>query len=276
MSEDTLLKALASRVREQQSQSTGDEALWERYAAGQLSDEELQDLLSRTPTEDAERMQAVFAPLEQDFKEQIVNAATETLSADGSPDHSKTGANTTNVVSIQSRRNKLYAPLAVAATLLLAIGTWQFGSGSSRSLPLPEYELSVLGGSAFRSAEAQQPILEYASGDRLDIRLTPATRVDGAVQGRVYAQTSQGFVPLSAMKVEIAPAGAMRISGRIGDEVVLNSGVNTVVVVIGQQTDSPDAAELFRRFEQGGSEHLELKGKDWHAWRIELVFDAQS
>ena len=274
MSEDTLLKTLASRVREQQPDDRVDDALWDQYAAGELSEEELHDLLSRTSSSDAEKMQAAFAPLDQAFKGQLVSSATEQLAKGGPGIDEEVKVESDKVVSIESRRSKFFAPLAVAATLLLAIGTWQLGFQTQGHLPLPAYELAVLGGSEFRSTDTAVTLPEFAAGDRLEIRLTPATAIDSTVEGRVYAQTSQVLMPLESMDFELAPTGAARISGRIGDAVLLNSGTNTLVVVVGQEDRLPDEAKLFRLFEQSGPLERVLLGDGWQAWRVPLVFEA--
>lgn len=273
MSEDTLLKSLASRAREQQSDDWVDDALWDRYAAGELSDAELQDLLTRTSSADAGKMQAAFAPLDQAFKDQLVNAVSAQLADTGTGIDEEVKADDDKVVSIQSRRRKLFAPLAVAATLILALGTWQFGFPPSDSLPFPDYTLSVLGGSEFRSTDITTTIPEFSVGDRLEIRLIPATAANGEVEGKVYAQSAEALLGLQSMDVELAPTGAARITGRVSNSGPLNRGANTLVIVIGQKERLPDATRLFRLFEQEGPLERELQGDGWQAWRIPLVVD---
>ncbi len=274
MNDDKLLNELASRAREQQSEDWVDDALWDRYAAGELSDEELEELISRTPAEEAQKMRAAFEPMELDFTEHLATLATEQLNKKDSGETEHASDDSGRVVSLQSRRRKLVAPLAIAATLVLAIGTWQFGQRAPETSSLPAYELALLGGSEFRSTQNTTDLPVFANGDRLELRLTPATAVKDPVDSRVYVQTSQELLLLEEMNVELAATGAARISGRVGDAVHLTRGSNTLVVIVAQGGELPATRELLRRLEQGSDAGQVIQGSGWQAWRVELAFDA--
>ena len=100
--------------------------------------------------------------------------------------------------------------------------------------------------------------------------------VEKVLLQRLMAKMAELFLvmPLESMDFELAPTGAARISGRIGDAVLLNRGTNTLVVVVGQEDRLPDEAKLFRLFEQSGPLERVLLGDGWQAWRVPLVFEA--
>ena len=113
---------------------------------------------------------------------------------------------------------------------------------------------------------------DVAFFSRKDDKIEAAkAEIDAAGPGKVFAEVTQGLIPLDAMSVDVAPTGAMRISGRVGDAVMLNRGANTLVVAVGQSGELPDAAELYRRLDQSGDSSLEIQGSDWQAWRIRLA-----
>lgn len=269
MNDDTLLTALAGEARKQKAADQLDPR-WERYAEGTLSDGELTDLVASVTAEEATALKAAFAPLGESFQQQISERIQTELAAIDklSTDVKQETESDSKVVNFEARNRKVFAPIAFAATVLLAFGLWQFGSGQSGfsdavQSSLPGYELSLLGGSTFRSgAPAELP--EFTGGDRLELRLVPATATQQPMEARLYAKTAAGFERAEQAIISIAPSGAVRITGRLGTELELVQGSTSLLVVIGLEGSLPELGQLFETLEKKEV----VVGSDWQAWRV--------
>ncbi len=279
MSDDTLLKALAEQARSQNGIDSADLELWEKYAASSLGDDEFQALLARTPTEEVERLKSAYAPLKQDFKDSLATSIIGQLDSSNNgikakdPESSEKAA---NIVTLNTWRKKIFAPVAVAATLLLAVGAWQFGLQAPGVAATPDYTLSLLGGSAFRSSQAVEDVPVFSGGDRLEIRLTPSTAIDTVFVGSVFADSGQELVALPGVLIDRASTGAFRLTGTIGETLPLDEGPQRLIVLVHSEGNAPKLAKLYKQLNIIENSLNPLVGNGWQAWRVDVAVDSGS
>jgi hypothetical protein len=117
----------------------------------------------------------------------------------------------TGVVSLEGRRRArrrwttwLAVPLAAAAALLLV--------ARPRPTALPGYELVATGGLREVRGLGDQPdrIQRLAPGSVLDVKLRPATAVQGSVLAMAFAVQGGRADPVSPI-IEVAPSGAVSV-----------------------------------------------------------------
>ncbi len=220
MNEDEILARVGEHVRGEQK----DDALFERVARGEATPEELAEL-ERAAADDAELAARLAAsrPLDADVIDRIAARAPKPAP----------------VVPIASRsrlRQRLVlaaGPLALAAAML-----FYFTSQRGPSLAeLPAYAVSATGEQAMRGPAEPAARLRVsrspARDAKFEIVLRPATAPAGKVVAYAFtfATPAADPAPLEA-KVEIAPEGAVRLSGPSR----AIAGVKEVRIVVGEPT----------------------------------------
>lgn len=238
MSEDRLLRDLGHLAREEEGAERArlDER-WDRLAAGTLTSEEEAELraLAGTSPEAREAWEA-FRPLGPEFQARVVERI-----ANERP---------------KERRGRLL-PFPPAAR----IGGWLTAAAAAAAVlvvllrpgaPLPDYQIaSVSGGSS--ETRGEQPG-DFAPGDRIEVRLRPATAARGRLEARLFL-LREGEVRRLETQSEVDSDGAVRMNGSLGD---LRPGTWTLWAVVGRPGDLPDPGELRSR---GGPSREE----DWVA-----------
>lgn len=187
----SLEEQLAAAARE----STRDDALLERLAAGQLTPAERLEL-ERRASVDPDLRQAIelCQPLDAASRERVVHRLTEGRS---------------NVVALEPRRARRWVMggLALAAGLTAAIVLPRL-LGTS---PATNYTLEASGDATQRSAPSDGP-LKVSAGSRVVLVARPAsaTTPPGHVQASIAPGAGGSFQPLEAT-VDRAPDGAVRV-----------------------------------------------------------------
>jgi hypothetical protein len=193
--------------------------LWEDLAQNRLSDEER--ALLRVLSEDDATLSAklnAFSPLGADFENRVVERVARERSA--------------------RRRRLLFrvalsAPLAAAAVIALALLIPR--EGSERDT-LTTYELTISAGAQETRARTQaQARPRFEPGTRVDITLTPAARVEGAVEAAAFLARGDELRPLDA-PIERASSGALRMRGR-ASALFANAPIGqwTLIVIVGSE-----------------------------------------
>ncbi|RMH16798.1 MAG: hypothetical protein D6696_17360 [Acidobacteria bacterium] len=142
------------------------------------------------------------------------------------------------------------AALAAAALVLLL-------QPAAHLAPLPAYDLVLHG--AVRERRSTAPPASgdegriFARGNLFDLQLVPAGEVEGPVAVRVFRDGGSGFEPWTqAAELATIEGGAIRIRGRLGEDLDLPPGEWRLVVAIGRPGELPAAADLRRDETAGG------------------------
>lgn len=231
---DALLASIGTHVREEQK----DDALFESIARGDAAAADREALEARGATDgDVALRLAASQPLGADVIDRITERALGALQA-GAPARVETPVEkpAAKVVPISwARRLVLGAgPLALAAGLLLyVVAGPKLGTGGA---DLPTYGVTASGAQEMRGPGEHGDHLRLARGKdgRFELVLRPATAPPAKVVAFAFAVGAAGGDP-SALdaKIEVAPEGAVRITGRSS----MLEGASTVRVVVG----APDA-----------------------------------
>jgi hypothetical protein len=235
MSEDRLLRELGHLAREEDGAERArlDER-WDRLAAGTLTAEEEAELhaLAETSPEAREAWEA-FRPLGPEFQARVVARIA------------------------RGGRGRVL-PFRPA----LRIGGWLTAAAAAAAItvmlllpdaPLPDYQIaSVSGGSS--ETRGEQPG-DFAPGDRIEVRLRPATAVRESLEAQLFL-LREGELRRLETRSEPDPDGAVKMNGSLGHD--LQPGIWTLWAVVGRPGDLPAPAEL--RLQGGRS-----REEDWIA-----------
>jgi hypothetical protein len=266
MSEDRLLRRLGQVAREEREAEQGrfDER-WDRLAAGNLTAEEEAQLraLAEAAPEAREAFEA-FRPLGADFQARVVEAVSAEL------------ANQAPEVESQESRSRLL-PFRRTATRL---GGWVAAAGTAaatlllllRSLtplpPLPVYAAALsLGDQTFRG-EAGKPtgLPVFGPGSQLTLIVSPQQPVTGPVEAHGFLARGAEIGPWEPEpRFEVADSGAVRLQGRLGQEIRLQPGNWRVWIVVGRPGKIPPTDELLSKLRAGRTRH-----EHWQAVHADL------
>lgn len=261
MDNDKLLKTLGEHARRQAVEHVlGDR--WDAYCAGRLSEEELRQLHDQLPIVlDGEKIEEAFKPLSEEFREAMF---TQSKRQAGTPVDE--GEIEQNVTTLKPRRIFL-VPAALAATLLAALGVSLLLLSSKDFAPLPRYEAVLVGGTEFRSQELTESERNFNQGEQLQLTFTPASRIDETIEGSAWLINGLAVQHLDQVDFEFAESGAVRLAGRIGQELPGAPGKYRLLVSIGLPKAALSAKDLVSRFEEEG----QLSGQGWQAWHFEYT-----
>ena len=246
MTDDEVLARIGERARDEQK----DDARLERVARGTASAEELAELerAAEADPELALRLEG-SRPLEARTVDRIVasvNASPKpdpTVSAEAEkkrpghelrtdrPNSGRAPLASSAAPFWKSRLVLAAGPLALAAAVLVYIAAARGPTGPE----LPPYSVTASGEEPMRGPATSSTRLHLtnARNARFELLLRPATAPQGKVVAYPFTFTGPGSepVPLDA-KVEIAPEGAVRLSGSSR----LLEGVQEIRIVLGAPT----------------------------------------
>jgi hypothetical protein len=237
---DRVLARVGAHVREEQK----DDARFERIARAEASDAE-RAALEREAAEDPELAARLEGsrPLDPAFAERLAARLAPSRSA----------APPLPFAPRRSRRVAIIAgPLAIAAAMVLFLSQQR-----GPSLPdLPTYVVSATGEQAMRGPAEPSTRLHVGrdkrDGDaRFEVELRPATATPSKVVAYVFAIGALAAAgdepsPLEA-KVEVAPAGAVRITG----EARRLAGVRELRIVVGAPSEIGKFDDALARAKSG-------------------------
>jgi hypothetical protein len=270
MHDEDLMKALGRAARAEPSP----DARYDALAAGTLSDAERDALLEEAArSEAAAEAYDAFRPLGAEFQARVVHrilagrgAAPGGDREAAAPGPAAAPAEARKVVPFPVRTARRFIPLALAASVLVAVGLVMLrGEGGG---PLPGYGLTLEGQVMLMRGEAPPAeAAPFAPGNRFRLVLTPERDVAGEVEARAWVQTPDGRVePLAAPAARIAETGAVLIEGDVGGDVQLPQGESTLFVVVGRAGALPDAGEATAAVGAEGRAQADA----WTAWAIPL------
>ncbi|MEL7450380.1 MAG: hypothetical protein AAFN78_14290 [Pseudomonadota bacterium] len=252
MTDDNLLKALAATAREDEAADTLDKD-WDRYSAGELTEAEAAELAAKPGQPDGAA--EAFRPLSDDFRAALVKQAQEQLATE----QTAPAAPVSNTVAFPSKPRRVFAPLALAATVVMGVAlSLRMLPGPAEVQTLPGYSASLQGGSEFRSDPQAVDVPVFQPGDRLELRLVPDTAVDGEVTGLAIAPASNNRNLFSDVQVDVAPTGAARVVGIVGSD----AGNYRLIVAIGRADAMPAEGELAAALADSSN----AEGPGWQAW----------
>jgi hypothetical protein len=144
----------------------------------------------------------------------------------------------------------LATAMAVAAALLLFLRTPATPSLDT----LYAAELSG-GAQALRGGDAE-PSRVFVPGSLLTLVLSPNPPVSDPVEARGFLDRGTGLVPLEPEPAfEIGSSGAVRLRGRVGEEVRLPPGEQRIWVVVGRPGKIPSVRELESELREQRTRH---------------------
>jgi hypothetical protein len=229
---DPLLRDLTQTARDEMARERIllDER-WDRLSAGTLSAEEEAELRALAASSEEGRLALeAFRPLGDDFQDRVVRAIR---------------APAAKVLPFSRRAARWGGGVAAAAALAAALFLTL-----SHPAALPEYRAELSGGNRRQRSEINANARRFAPGSPLEIVLRPQTAVEGEVEVRFFLQGEGELRPVS-LPAEIAPGGAVRISGVLGWEIAIPPGDWTVWSVVGRPGELPDEAALRARLAAG-------------------------
>jgi hypothetical protein len=262
MHDEDLMKALGRAARAEPSP----DARYDALAAGTLSDAERDALLEEAArSEAAAEAYDAFRPLGAEFQARVVNRLLGERAGTGAAPAAPQ-APTRKVVPFRARVVRRFVPLALAASVLVAVGLVMLRAGGDGSLP--GYGLTLEGQVTLMRGEAPPATAApFATGNRFRLVLTPARDVADDVEARAWVRTPDGRVaPLAAPAARVAPSGAVLIEGDVGGDVRLPPGASTLLVVVGRAGALPDAGDAAAAVDASGR----AQADDWSAWAIPL------
>jgi hypothetical protein len=121
--------------------------------------------------------------------------------------------------------------------------------------------------SAAGSPPAERPApSRFVPGNSFEMVLTPSAAVAGRLEVATFEQRDGRLLAWPA-PVAISEHGAVRIAGRVGEDIRLPTGDSSLVVVVGRPGSLPSAAELGDRLARGEP----LAGGGWVAFALEVT-----
>ncbi len=199
---------------------------WDALARGELSDEERAALRAE---EDADALAPLFEPLGEDF----ANALAAKVLAERAPASAKPEG---EVVSLRARRGARVVRYALPGIALAAAALlYVLATGDPAGEPaLPAYTVEVHGGDqALRGAPAASTErVRLSPGSRIEVVARPATPVTAPVAAEVTVRDASGATRPWTGGVEVAPSGAVRLTGTLGEDLVLSPGEATLEVTL--------------------------------------------
>jgi hypothetical protein len=156
--------------------------------------------------------------------------------------------------------------VGAAVALVAVVGLYlSVQTPGSLGPPLPGYDLTLQGQSAFRGTEptASPERVAFANGTRFELLLRPETTIPEQIDARVWWIGQDGPRALP-VEPSVANRGLLLIDGEVGTDWVLPPGDAELLVVVGRTGSLPDARALLRRLDTA----RRLDTDDWDAWRI--------
>ncbi len=247
MSEDQLLRDLGHVARLENREEELLDERWDDLSAGTLSpDEEAELRALAAESEQGQEAWDAFRPLDKKFRAQVV----ETLRA--RTPRTTSGAKTAagplawlGKALTVPRLRWVMAPAAAAAAAVLLVFLWP----AEEQVALPDYHLTLAGGvRELRSASGEQvgsdsPV--FVPGNRLRLNIRPDVAVEGEVEVRLFGYRGGELTRWPEPPVTAADSGSFHVDGVFGQEIDLEPGEWTIIVVVGRPGELPTTEELF-------------------------------
>lgn len=272
---DSLLASLGARLRERDAEEQARlDDRWDALAADTLTPAERDALVEEAQASDEGRMALeAFTPLGPAFQAKLlhklkarraagpeVGEPGEEASDDRGPEEeptADTGGRGGTVVPMPIRSGP--GPMrtarppawrrfaALAAVLVAAVSGW-FLVARTDSKVVPHYAVEVTGGAQPLRGDDTTDAARLVTGTRVSIVLRPSTTVEGEIDCAMFLALGGEVVPWPiGERAEIAASGAIRIAGRLGDELPLRPGATAVLAAVGRPGDLPEASAVAAR-----------------------------
>jgi hypothetical protein len=249
MSDAPWLRELAqvNREREAEERSRLDER-WDRLSAGELTPEEEAELKALAETsEEAREAYEAFRPLGPDFQARVVSAV-------------RAQEPQARVLPFRraARRYGGWLMAAVAAAALFL-----FVRNPASMPPLPAYKARLSDGAReYRgAAEPSAGPSVFFPGTQLTLEVTPEQAVTGPLEAHAFLARGTDILPWEPEPpLDLSPQGAVRLRGRLGEEIRLPPGEWKIWVVIGRPGKLPPTDEIMAGLRAGRTRH-----PDWQA-----------
>lgn len=220
---------------------------WEALTRGELSETEQAALLAE---DEAGELGPLFAPLGVDVTEAMTAKVLAAMAREATPGeviplHAHRGASAAptvvpTVVPTTSRTPRRWARWVVPLVAMAAGVLWTVGLGD-RGEALPAYGIERMGGDrALRAGEApQEAIMRLSPGGRVVLVARPAVEVEGPVVADVEVRQAAGPPVPWGGTMEVSEAGAVRLTGTVGADLLLPVGEGMITIVV-RRDDDPD------------------------------------
>lgn len=262
------MEELARVAREEETRENEELERWKAFSAGTLSVPEEAELRAAAgESEETAAAWEIFRPLEAEFRARLVDRlrrqTRQSTSASGDAAELATVPLTRRfIAALRSLTGPRWMiPVAVAAALAMLL----LPAGQGR--PIADYHLDWSGSvQPLRSPEspADGQVSVLATGNRLELLLTPETAVEGPVAARVFVAGGAVVAPLEGARPRVSETGSVRLTGVVGREIRLPAGEWELLVVVGRPRHLPSADELVAR--TAGSPRI--RTRQWLAWKL--------
>lgn len=231
MKDKELMRSIARAAKRDANEDRLDPR-WDDVSRGEMDAPALESATHENDPNVAE----AFAPLDQDFRAQLVASATAAL---GDNDEQETS---TNVVPLPTRRKSTWV-FALAASALLSVGlaTTMLDHNASDGGALPNFTHSFRGTAEVRTPSDTQTTPRVRVDQTFELNLAPQTAYSGQPQVRIYAQLENGEQIITPDNMEVAPTGAIRLQASAAS---LGVGNTTLIVVISDGSWPPGDQRL--------------------------------
>lgn len=152
---------------------------------------------------------------------------------------------------------------AAAATAAAAAALFLFVRTPAPLPALPAYtaHLSVGAQSSRGTAEPSSGLPVFIPGTRLTLDLRPEQAVAESVEAQAFlARGADIFLWKPEPPLDLPPGGAVRLQGRLGEEIRLQPGEWRIWIVVGRPGKIPPADKIVAELRAGRTRHA-----DWHA-----------
>jgi hypothetical protein len=252
-----LLDQLSQAAREQAlDEKKRLDSRWDRLAAGQLSEDEHDELLGLADVSgEAYEAYQAFKPLGPAFEKRVAAAILARQQAEAEerlapPDTEEKIAALPVPVPPAGRRGRYFGGAAVAL-LSMVVAFIAF-----RVQQIPIYNLADLQGfSKNRGAAAagDEKIPAYADGDPLELVAEATVEPGSKLDARLFVASGGEPLRQTAVVPEIGEDGSeVRFAATLGRELKLPLGVSNLVVVIARPGEFPDRETIEKAVSSGG------------------------
>ncbi|MCU0664141.1 MAG: hypothetical protein MUC50_17660 [Myxococcota bacterium] len=235
-------------IREDRAKEAALEDELLRIARGEtVPEDRLRELMDQEDLDPAALAQ-ICAPLDKSFEDKAVATITSAMAR---PAQISNTAQNHNVVvdltAFKARRRAtvgaVVAVIGLAASVLLVFGI-------VNRAPMPQYELSIIGGEkAFRGeappADDSGAPLQLSQGAALELILRPKQATTEEYSARAYLVKGSRIVPIEA-SFERAEGGAIRIFAVAGEHFQVGAGQWELQVFLGPDGELPNGQEVAR------------------------------
>lgn len=221
-----------------------------------MTDERTQDELLQSLGRHARERQKreALRPLSEDFQRRMADQIKLAVTDDAGEEKEDSAP--------AAPRTRPAPWLALAASVLAAVGLTVTLVSRDPATALPGYSLEFRGGAQVRSGDAVAPL---QMGDRLDVVLRPDVTTQLPLAVTVYRQQDSALAPVD-VDVRWSDEGAARVTATLDTTLGIAPGPQSWLFVVAHEGDAPTPRAL-RRLDD------DARGEGWQAFRVsfELV-----